>query len=111
MPKKIAKTFDHWSPLIWPSPIICTRLFSEWWEKNADKKVNKICDGRVPYKLGLYLEVGDGKAAGVVWGLANNAFRAGHLGEIWNRSEQELPGCGLDKIIEDAYLAGKESVS
>jgi hypothetical protein len=85
------------------------QLFSEWWKKNADKKVARIANSRGSYRLGPWLESGDGKAYEVVWGLANNAFRAGHLGEIWKPSEDML--CGLDKIIEDAYLAGKESVS
>jgi hypothetical protein len=87
------------------------QLFNEWWKKNADKKVARIANSRGGYRLGPWLEPGDDRAWEVVWGLAHNAFRAGHLGEIWNPSEERVVGFGLDKIIEDAYLAGKESVS
>ena len=85
-------------------------LFDEWWKKNAAKKVDRAVKRAVWCRLVPWLEPGDARAWEVVWGLANDAFRAGHLGEIWNPSE-ECIGRGLDKVIEDAYLAGKESVS
>lgn len=96
MPKKIAKATPE-------------QLFSEWWNKNA-KKVARMTKLRDTYQISL-LEPSVGKAYEVVLGRANNAFRAGHLGNIWKPSEQDRLNFNLDKIIEDAYLAGKESVS
>jgi hypothetical protein len=43
--------------------------------------------------------------------IAERVFLAGYKGEKWEPSMGDSLFCDLDEIINNAYLAGKESVS
>ena len=52
-----------------------------------------------------------GDAHEMTWDIAERAFLAGHNGEKWEPDMSDSLFCDLDDVVNDAYLAGKESVS
>jgi hypothetical protein len=101
------------------------QLFSEWWEKKAVKKVNKIekawldstepngeedeDEGTDSWCVNQMMHNGD--AHEMTYEIAERVFLAGYKGEKWEFSMGDSLFCELDQIINDAYLAGKEMVS
>jgi hypothetical protein len=98
------------------------QLFSEWWEKKAVKKVDKIEkawlesnepnsdeDGGDDWYVNQMMHAGD--AHELTYEIAERAFLAGYKGKRWEPGMGDSLFCDLDEVIELAYLAGKESVS
>jgi len=99
-------------------------LFAEWWDKKGGKKVSKIekawiksnePNGEDEDGGGDHWHVNrmmhDGDAHEMTWDIAERAFLAGHNGEKWEPDMSDSLFCDLDEVVNDAYLAGKESVS
>lgn len=99
-------------------------LFSEWWDKKGEKRVAKIekawLKSNPPNDDGdegggdhwcVNQMMHDGDARDMTWDIAERAFLAGHNGERWDPDMSDSLFCELDSVIEEAYLAGKESVS
>lgn len=98
-------------------------LFREWWEKKGEKRVSKIEkawlkanppnedeeDGGDDCYVNEMMH--SGNAHEMTWDIAQRAFLAGHKGEKWEPDMGDSLFCDLDIVIQDAYLAGKESVS
>lgn len=100
-------------------------LFSEWWDKKGEKKVSKIekawvsstepngeedeDEGSDSWHVNQMMHSGD--AHEMTWEIAERAFLAGYHGNNWEPDMGDSLFCDLDEVIEEAYLAGKESVS
>lgn len=99
-------------------------LFAEWWNKKGGKKVSKIekawlksnepnADdeegGGDDWHVNRMMHAGE--AHEMTWDIAERAFLAGHNGEKWEPDMGDSLFCDLDEVVNDAYLAGKESVS
>ena len=100
------------------------QLFSEWWNKKAVKKVDKIEKawlksnepndeedegGGDDWHVNQMMHSGD--AHELTYEIDERVFLSGFKGEKWKPSMGDSLFCDLDEIISDAYLAGKESVS
>lgn len=98
------------------------QLFSEWWNKKAVKKVDKIEqawlksnepnsdeDGGDDWYVNQMMHAGD--AHELTYEIAERVFLIGYKGKNWAPSMEDSLFCDLDEIIEAAYLAGKEMVS
>lgn len=99
-------------------------LFREWWDKKAGKRVSKIEKAWIKENLPndpddepggddwhVNQMMHSGDAHEMTWDIAERAFLAGYLGEKWEPDMSDSLFCDLDSVIEDAYLAGKESVT
>lgn len=102
-----------------------SELFSEWWERKGSRKAAKVekawldCtepngdddddEGTDSWCVNRMMHAGE--ALEMTWDIASRAFLAGHGGEKWEPDMGDSLFCDLDMVVEDAYLAGKESVS
>lgn len=97
-------------------------LFGEWWERKGSRKASKIekawlaCtepngededEGGDHWHVNRMMHSGD--ALEMTWELASAAFLAGYGGGELDTGMGLF--CDLDSVVEEAYLAGKESVS
>lgn len=98
-------------------------LFGEWWDRKGSRKAAKIekawlsCtepngeddddEGTDSWCVNAMMHAGE--ALEMTWDIASRAFLAGHRGEEWDAGMGLF--CDLDSVVEEAYLAGKESVS
>lgn len=99
-------------------------LFSEWWEKKADKLVTKIEKAWIKSNKpndeddepgGDHWHVNNmmhsGDAHEMTYDIAEKVFLVGFSGDKWEPSMGDSLFCDLDMVIEAAYLAGKEMVT
>lgn len=100
-------------------------LFSEWWNKVAEKKVTKIekawlaCtepngendedEGTDSWHVNQMMHAGE--AHEMTYEIAERVFMLGLEGKTWKPSVGDSLFCDLDEVVELAYLAGKESVT
>lgn len=99
-------------------------LFREWWDGKASKRVSKIEKawikknepngeddepGGDDWHVNQMMHSGD--AHDMTCEIAERAFLSGYAGERWEPDMSDSLFCELDSVIEDAYLAGKESVT
>ena len=100
-------------------------LFSEWWNKKAEKMVAKIekawlsstepngedddDEGSISWYVNKMMHAGN--AQEMTYEIADRVFMLGLEGKTWKPSVGDSLFCDLDEVVELAYLAGKESVT
>ena len=97
-------------------------LFSDWWNKIAVKKVDKIEEdwlkknepndpeedgGGDDWCVNEMMHNGD--AHEMTYDIAEQVFMKGCSGEAWEYSQSDSLYCELDDVICEAYNAGKNS--
>lgn len=97
-------------------------LFGNWWNKVAEKKVNKIekkwlkenepndpddDGGGDHWHVNQLMH--DGEAHNATYDIAEQAFIKGYNQENWEMDMSESLFCDLDSVIHEAYEAGKKA--
>jgi len=96
--------------------------FGDWWDKVAQKKVDKIerdwikeTEPNDPEEDGggdswhVNQMMHDGEAHNMTYDIAEEIFNKGKNGEQWESSMGDSLFCDLDDVIFEAYEAGKNS--
>jgi hypothetical protein len=98
--------------------------FADWWDKVAQKKVDKIerdwikeTEPNDPDDEGggdswhVNQLMHDGEAHNATYDIAEEVFNKGKNGETWEPSMGDSLFCDLDDVIFESYEAGKNSKS
>jgi hypothetical protein len=113
--KKPAKKIKAKAPAAWSD-------FSQWWDKVAQKKVDKIERAWISVNEpndpeedagGDHWHVNEmmhsGGAHETTAEIAEEIFEKGRKGEAWQMSQCESLYCELDSVIDEAYEAGRKA--
>jgi len=96
--------------------------FGEWWNKVAQKKVDKIekrwikenepndpeDDGGGDHWC-VNQMMHEGEAHNMTYDIAEQVFLKGYKGEAWRYGQEDSLYCELDDVICEAYEAGKKA--
>jgi hypothetical protein len=118
MAKKIAKKAAKKTS----KKAISWKTFEEWWDKVAQKKVDKIerdwvkenepndpdeDEGGDHWCVNQMMHEGD--AHNMTYEIAEEIFNKGKNGEKWQMQQTDSLYCELDSVIMESYEAGKKA--